>query len=83
MRRFLQWRSRDAILLGEANVLPRDTMRYFGEDGNGIQMMFNFFVNQHLFYALASEDVGPLAEALRQDCEDSQHVAVGAVPAQS
>jgi maltose alpha-D-glucosyltransferase/alpha-amylase len=66
MRRFLQWRSRDAILLGEANVLPRDTLRYFGEDGSGIQMMFNFFVNQHLFYALASEDAGPLAEALRQ-----------------
>jgi maltose alpha-D-glucosyltransferase / alpha-amylase len=66
MRRFLQWRSRDAILLGEANVLPRDNMRYFGEDGEGIQMMFNFFVNQHLFYALASEDVGPLAEALRR-----------------
>ena len=65
MRRFLQWRSRDAILLGEANVLPRDNLRYFGEDGDGIQMMFNFFVNQHLFYALASGDVGPLAEALR------------------
>jgi maltose alpha-D-glucosyltransferase / alpha-amylase len=66
MRRFLQWRSRDAILLGEANVLPRDNMRYFGDEGEGIQMMFNFFVNQHLFYALASEDVRPLAEALRR-----------------
>jgi maltose alpha-D-glucosyltransferase/alpha-amylase len=66
MRRFLQWRSRDSILLGEANVLPRDTMRYFGEAGEGIQMMFNFFVNQHLFYALASGDVRPLAEALRR-----------------
>ena len=61
MRRFLQWRSRDAIMLGEANVLPKDNMRYFGDEGQGIQMMFNFFVNQHLFYALASEDVGPLA----------------------
>jgi hypothetical protein len=28
-------------------------------------MMFNFFVNQHLFYALATEDVEPLAEAIR------------------
>jgi len=69
MRRFLQWRSRDAILLGEANVLPRDTMRYFGDNGEGIQMMFNFFVNQHLFYALASEDVRPLADALRRTLE--------------
>src|SRR3712207_7176598 len=28
-------------------------------------MMFNFFVNQHLFYALATGEVAPLAEALR------------------
>jgi maltose alpha-D-glucosyltransferase / alpha-amylase len=69
MRRFLQWRSRDAILLGEANVLPKDTLRYFGEGGQGIQMMFNFFVNQHLFYALATEDAEPLAQALRRTFE--------------
>jgi maltose alpha-D-glucosyltransferase/alpha-amylase len=65
MRRFLEWRSRDAILLGEANVLPKDTLPYFGKDGDGIHMMFNFFVNQNLFYALASSDVAPLARALR------------------
>jgi maltose alpha-D-glucosyltransferase / alpha-amylase len=62
-RRFLQWRSRDAILLGEANVLPPENKRYFA-DGNGIHMMFNFFVNQHVFYALASADARPLAKAL-------------------
>jgi maltose alpha-D-glucosyltransferase/alpha-amylase len=28
MRRFLQWRSGDAILLGEANVLPKDSWDY-------------------------------------------------------
>ncbi len=66
MRRFLQWRSRDAILLGEANVPPPAHLKYFGDDGgNGIHMMFNFWVNQHLFYALASGDAGPLAEALK------------------
>jgi maltose alpha-D-glucosyltransferase/alpha-amylase len=63
MRRFLQWRSGDAILLGEANVLPPEHLKYFG-GGGGIHMMFNFFVNQHLFYALASGDVAPLAAAL-------------------
>jgi maltose alpha-D-glucosyltransferase/alpha-amylase len=66
MRRFLQWRVGDAILLGEANVVPEDACRYFGEDGgSGIHMMFNFWVNQHLFYALATADTGPLTEALR------------------
>jgi maltose alpha-D-glucosyltransferase/alpha-amylase len=65
-RRFLQWRMGDAILLGEANVLPEETKPYFGEDGgDGIHMMFNFWVNQHLFYALATADVRPLVEAIR------------------
>jgi maltose alpha-D-glucosyltransferase / alpha-amylase len=65
MRRFLQWRRGDGVLLGEANVVPKETLNYFGRDGDGIHMMFNFFVNQHLFYALATADVGPLVEALR------------------
>ena len=64
MRDFLDWRSSGAILLGEANVMPEATRPYFGETGGGIQMMFNFYVNQHLFYALATADVKPLAEAL-------------------
>jgi maltose alpha-D-glucosyltransferase / alpha-amylase len=65
-RRFLQWRRGDAILLGEANVLPEENAKYFGEDGgSGIHMMFNFFVNQHLFYALATEDVAPLVDAIK------------------
>jgi maltose alpha-D-glucosyltransferase/alpha-amylase len=64
-RRFLQWRMGHAVLLGEANVLPEETLPYFGDDGDdGIHMMFNFFVNQHLFYALASGEIGPLVEAL-------------------
>ncbi|NTS40415.1 alpha-glucosidase C-terminal domain-containing protein [Flavisolibacter sp. BT320] len=66
MRRFLQWRSGSAVLLGEANVLPEDTKHYFGKNGDGIHLMFNFFVNQHLFYALASGDADPLKEALEQ-----------------
>ena len=64
MRRFLQWRRGDAVLLGEANVSPKKSRRYFGEKGEGLHLMFNFFVNQHLFYALASGDVKPLKRAL-------------------
>src|ERR1041384_4972509 len=65
MRRFLQWRCGDAILLGEANILPKENRKYFGADGDRIHMMFNFFVNQHLFYALATADTAPLVAALR------------------
>ena len=55
-REFLQWRQGDAIILAEANVLPETDMEYFGGDGDRMHMMFNFQVNQHLFYALASAD---------------------------
>jgi maltose alpha-D-glucosyltransferase/alpha-amylase len=64
MRHFLQWRCGDAILLAEANVPPDDSMRYFGEHGDNLQMMLNFPVNQRLFYALATGDIRPLRWAL-------------------
>ena len=65
LRDFIQWRSGSAVLLGEANVLPEDMSPYFkGTGGGGVQMMFNFYVNQFLFYALATADVAPLREAL-------------------
>ncbi|MBV9885027.1 MAG: trehalose synthase, partial [Acidobacteria bacterium] len=63
-REFLSWREGDAIVLAEANVLPKTDMQYFGEAGERLQMMFNFAVNQHLFYALASGDSEPLKKAL-------------------
>lgn len=69
-RRLLQWRKGNAVLLGEANVLPKDIKPYFGDDGgNGLHLMFNFWVNQRLFYALATGDIGPLTEAL-EDTRD-------------
>jgi maltose alpha-D-glucosyltransferase/alpha-amylase len=65
-REFLQWRLGDSIILGEANIVPKEAMKYFGDDGDRLQMMFNFHVNQHLFYALASTDAQPLAKALNE-----------------
>ncbi len=64
LRAFLQWRKGDAVLLAEANVLPKTDMNYFGASGERMHMMFNFQVNQHLFYALASGDTRPLAKSL-------------------
>jgi maltose alpha-D-glucosyltransferase / alpha-amylase len=63
-REFLQWRRGDAIILAEANVLPRTDLEYFGDDGDRMHMMFNFQVNQTLFYAMAAADCRPLAKAL-------------------
>lgn len=63
-REFLTWREGDSIILAEANVLPETDMEYFGAHGERLQMMFNFQVNQNLFYALATADSGPLIKAL-------------------
>ena len=62
---FLTWREGEAIILAEANVLPGTDMKYFGAAGERLQMMFNFEVNQHLFYSLATGDSRPLAKAMR------------------
>ncbi|HEY7665829.1 MAG TPA: alpha-amylase family protein [Xanthobacteraceae bacterium] len=63
-REFLQWRRGDCIVLAEANVLPKTDMDYFGADGDRMHMMFNFQVNQALFYALASADTRLLIKAM-------------------
>ena len=63
-REFLQWRQGEAVILAEANVPPAANMQYFGDTGERLQLMFNFHVNQAMFYALAASDAGPLAEAM-------------------
>jgi maltose alpha-D-glucosyltransferase/alpha-amylase len=66
LREFLQWRQGDSIILAEANVLPKTDLDYFGDEGERMQMMFNFQVNQHLFYALAAADCRALVKAMKQ-----------------
>jgi len=61
---FLQWRTGDGILLGEANILPADNLDYFGPEGDRMHMILNFQVNQTMFYAFASGDCRPMARAL-------------------
>jgi maltose alpha-D-glucosyltransferase/alpha-amylase len=63
-REFLQWRQGEAVILAEANVLPETDMEYFGASGERLHLMFNFQVNQTLFYALAAADNRPLIQAL-------------------
>jgi maltose alpha-D-glucosyltransferase / alpha-amylase len=63
MRQFLAWRAKDAIVLGEANVELSELPQYFG-DGNRVQMLFNFYLNQQIFNAIARQDAAPLIRAL-------------------
>ena len=64
-REFAQWRRGDCVMLAEANVPPKESIEYFGDDADRLHMMFNFPVNRTHFYALASGDVRPLEKALK------------------
>jgi maltose alpha-D-glucosyltransferase / alpha-amylase len=61
-RNYLSWRRGDAVLLAEANLEPREVPAYF-DKGDKIQLMFNFFVNQQLFLALARGEAEPIRRA--------------------
>ena len=62
-RDFLSWRTRDAIVMAEANVEMPKVMNYFG-DGHRLQVMLNFWLNQHLFLAFARGSAEPLVRGL-------------------
>ncbi|MFQ4145471.1 alpha-amylase family protein [Chlorogloeopsis sp. ULAP02] len=64
MREFVSSRHGDAVLLGEANVEPDKLCTYFG-DGDRMQMLFNFWLNQYMFLALARQETKPLCDALK------------------
>lgn len=64
LRHVVQAKRADGIILGEANVMPNESEQYFGKNGNGMHMMFNFYANQYLFYALATGEADKLADAL-------------------
>lgn len=66
LRKTVQAVKPDAVLLGEANVTAEENKDFFGQDGSRIQMMFNFYVNQYLFYSLAKEDPESLKKALEE-----------------
>jgi trehalose synthase len=76
LRRFIGRRSGDAVLLGEVNLAPPQQREFFGdEDGDELQVVLSFTVNQAMYLALAREDASPLRRALEalppipEDCQ--------------
>jgi maltose alpha-D-glucosyltransferase/alpha-amylase len=64
---FTQRRRGDAILLGEANVSPQEQQRYFAiDDGDGVQMLFDFRTCAAQWLAHARGRAEPLVRALNQ-----------------
>ena len=76
LRRFIGRRNGEAVLLGEVNLAPEEQRKFFGdEDGDELQLLFSFTVNQAMYLSLAREDATPLARALEalppipEDCQ--------------
>jgi maltose alpha-D-glucosyltransferase/alpha-amylase len=76
LRAFLDRRNGEAVLVGEVNLPPEQQRQFFGdEDGDELQLVLSFTVNQAMYLALAREEAAPLAGALRalpeipEDCQ--------------
>jgi maltose alpha-D-glucosyltransferase / alpha-amylase len=66
MRQKMEAAHAGSVILGEANVMPGETKDFFGSNGERMNMMFNFYVNQYLFYAMASGHIDELQKALEK-----------------
>jgi maltose alpha-D-glucosyltransferase/alpha-amylase len=65
LRDFLDWRKAESVMLAEANIEMDEIGNYFG-DGDRLQMIFNFLLNQHSFLALARGRVEPMLRVMKQ-----------------
>lgn len=65
IRRFLQRRSSESILLGEVNLSHDEQLAYFGADTGGeLTMQFDFVGMQAIYLSLVRADPAPLVTAL-------------------
>jgi len=65
LRRFVDRRHRDRMLLAEANQWPEDAVAYFGQ-GDGCHMAFHFPLMPRLFMAMHMEDRFPIVDIMQQ-----------------
>ncbi|MBK7768559.1 MAG: maltose alpha-D-glucosyltransferase [Sulfuritalea sp.] len=65
IRRRLEAKYPDRLLLAEANMWPEDVREYFG-DGDECQMAYHFPLMPRLYMAIAQEDRHPVVEILAQ-----------------
>lgn len=70
LRRFVEVRRSDAVILGEADVERKKIEMYLGDDDR-FQLLFNFLLTNNLFYSLATKD----ASAVRECIEDLKKIS--------
>ena len=76
LRRRLDAKYEDRMLLAEANQWPEDAVAYFG-DGDECHMAFHFPVMPRLFMAVQQEDRFPMIDILQQTPAIPETCAVG------
>lgn len=64
MRMFVEEQRNDAVLLAEVDTEPEEYKNFFGQ-GKEIQLLFNFYLNNYLFLALARKQASPVIQALK------------------
>src|SRR5690606_17002877 len=65
IRSFVEEQRKDAILLAEVDIDPEKYEDYFG-NGDQVQMLFNFYLNNYIYLALARKSGEPIATALEK-----------------
>ncbi len=77
LRRGLDARHFNRLLLAEANMWPEDVREYFG-DGDECHMAYHFPLMPRMYMAIAQEDRHPIVEILQQtpDIPDSSQWAI-------
>ena len=81
LRRHIDAKFEDRMLLAEANQWPEDAVAYFG-NGDRCHMAFHFPLMPRMFMANRMEDRFPLDRHPEPDADDPRKRAVGHVPAE-
>jgi len=74
-RSFVIRRKGDALLLGEVNLPAKGLRDFFGDQGDEVQLLFNFPVMEAMYLSLARGHAAPLAAAIEksEQIEDAQY----------
>jgi maltose alpha-D-glucosyltransferase/alpha-amylase len=63
LRKFADEHGKDIVLMGEADTKPESYKNFFGERDQ-LHMLLNFYLNNHLYLALAEHSAAPLSRSL-------------------
>lgn len=63
IRFFVEEQRKDGLLLAEVDTEPEEYQKFFGESDQ-VHMLLNFYLNNHIFLALARKEATPICQAL-------------------